>query len=72
MREKRLIMANMPLALAGDKEAAKTVQQADNILIGLWGLRSARLEVTHRKADDASPLNLALTAYLDGVMDAVT
>lgn len=67
MRQKALIRTNMPLAMKGDEKAARIVQSADNMLTGLWGLRSAKIEITHRQED--SSLSDALDAYLNAVVE---
>lgn len=67
-RQRTLILANMPRARAGDDKAANIVQRADNLLVGLWGLRTARLDVTVKRSDT---LDDALSAYLQGVADKI-
>ena len=71
MRQKAIIMAMLPEAKKGDTKAAGVVQRADDILAGLWGLRSARLEiedVTMRQSGNDS-LQAALDEYLEQVID---
>jgi hypothetical protein len=60
MRQKALIFANMKLAQMGDSKAATVVQNADSMLVSLWGLRSVRLEAA---ATPDSPLREALNTY---------
>ena len=68
-RQRELILANMARAKAGDRAAASIVQQADNLLAGIWGLRSLRVERPRaRRNDDA--LTDAVSAYLDGILAA--
>jgi hypothetical protein len=66
MRERSLILAMMPLAKAGDTKAAGVIQRADDMIAGLWGLRSARLDVTVRP----SSLQDALNSYLEAAVEA--
>lgn len=70
MRQRHLIRTYMPLANGGDEKAARVVQSAENILIGLWGLRSARLEISATIKDER--LTSVLDSYLQGAIDATT
>jgi hypothetical protein len=68
-RQKALIRANMPAAMKGDEKAARIVQSADNMIAGLWGLRSARLEVTHKRDDT---LASAMNEYRSQIVEAAS
>lgn len=65
LRQRALILANMPRAKAGDRISAQIVQNSDALLISLWGLRSLRADPPARRT--TSELAEAVEAYLDGV-----
>jgi hypothetical protein len=70
MRQRSLILANMPRARAGDRASALIVQGADALLASIWGLRSLRIEPPKRPRDPA--LAAAVEGYLEGLRDAAS
>lgn len=68
LRQRELILSNMPRAKAGDRSAAQIVQNADLLLAGLWGLRS--LPVARKRRPATPAIAEAVEAYVQGVTDA--
>ena len=65
LRQKKIIMAHLPLAVAGDVKSAGVVARCDEMLAGLWGVRSIRLEQERRDTH----LDEATRAYVNAIVD---
>jgi transposase-like protein len=67
-RQRELIFANMPRARIGDKAAATIIQNAENIIASVTGVRYLRPDPPPHATDPT--LAAALEAYTTGILDA--
>ena len=70
-RQRSLILANIVRARAGDKTAAIIVNQADQLLASIWGLRYIKIAHIAPTAKDPG-ITEAIGAYLQGLADSAS